>query len=641
MNPNQLQQSTDKPSALHLRKSSVAVLIGLLILAGMLFTFVSWVIPLAPNHRLLLAPMIGQMEACLTRAKLPPEHVIDPAFTLCNSEQGSAAAVIQSTLAQLGPRDSRDGNYQLGYTLNVPLLKFMVLREGRWQVDQEGVKRMVKTIAQSDRSLILYLFSTHFSSFAPVEAMLATDPNNVAVTQDGQLGLGKHYGMDVYPWTVARTDNSLTEMRVKVIDAFVNELCQRQPKYVRDRIEGITLLGETHHLFPDFEAGMGYGGKYRISDYSQVSVRDFQTFLKFRFKDVSALNAALGGAPYQEFASIYPPSKDIRKDRLNHFWEHIDSYAAGSMPVSGWLAPQPNLTGWVNVYLNGVLQKRVRAGLGRQDVKDHVPGISTANVGWRYELDFHSLTPGIYEVAALAEVHEGLPVLLGRKNISVMNRDQSTPQRIQRVELPGHRSAPGILASFDQPPPDSAYFFNPMAALWREFREQQVVRYYQFVSRPLRHSCLAGTPRYIHQLFPYPNPSWDPTKYAVSASLTQDSDLRLGVSLYGEGSYGESFFDWQQSLIRTNQSLADHRLKAYGVTEFHPLRGMDTQELGGVLIRHRDSGAQFLSFFLEGRGPVNRPYAVTGPTIPFFGESNTQNGSDQLYRSLKELMIQR
>ena len=596
--------------------------------------------PAKPTGRLLLAPMIGQLEPCVSRTALPPEHVIDPAFVACSSDAGSAAAVIDHTLSRLGPRISANGRYELGYTLNVPLLKFLVLREGQWVLDQVAIDRTLKAIAQSDRRLILYLFSTHFSGFAPIEPVLAADPANVAMTQGGPLGMGKHYGMDVYPWTLARTDNSLTRARVQVIQAFVDELCKRQSRAVRNRIEGITLLGETHQLFPDFEAGMGFDGKYLVTDYSQASADNFRLFLKKRYANVSALNQALGGSKFADFNAVEPPSKDIRRDALRHFWEHIDAYAAGSFPVSGWLAPQPNLTGWVQIYVNGEPQARVRAGLGRQDVKDHLPDLKTANVGWRYDLDFHSLAPGIYEVAALAEVSEGLPVMLGKKNISVIDREQSTPQRTASKNLPAHAQPTADKASFDLPTPDSAYFYNPLAALWRDFREQQVVDYLQFVAQPLLDSCLSETPRYVHQLFPYPNPSWDTTKYAVNASLTRTSDLRLGVSLYGEGGYGESFFDWKGKTWGPSQWPVMDRKQIYGITEFHPLRGMDSAELQGVFDRHRDNGAQFLSFFLEGRGPINRPYAVKGSTIPFLGEANTQNGSDQLYRSVKQLMTQ-
>lgn len=596
--------------------------------------------PLLSQARpMLLAPMIGQTEPCHTRAPLPPEHNIDPAFTQCTSEQGSAAAVIESTLQHLGPRLSHNGRYELGYTLNVPLLKFWTQHNGQWALDRPAIARMVKTIEQSDRRLILYFFSTHFSSFAPIEPVLAADPANVAVTQNGPLGMGQHYGMDVYPWSVARTDNSLTRARTDVIQAFVDALCQHPSPEVRRRIEGITLLGEVHHLFPDFEAGMGFGGPYLITDYSAHSIEQFQTHLHKRFGSIAALNNALGGASFDNFQAITPPAKDIRRDPLQHYWEHIDAYAAGSLPVAGWLAPDKRLTGWVHIYVNGRSQARVRAGLGRQDVKEQLPHLPNANVGWRHDLDFRVFQPGIYEVAALAETHEGPPILLGSRNISIMDRDQSTPQRTASQSLPPHAPMSKLQASMDLPAPDTSYFYNPLATMWRDFREQQVVDYLHFVAQPLRHSCLSGTPKYIHQLFPYPNPSWDAAKFAVSQSLTQRSDLNLGISLYGESSYGQSFFDWKQRTWPLGSPSNPSR-KIYGITEFHPLRGMDPAELQSVFEAHSQQGAQFLSFFLEGRGPVNRPYDIQEPTIPFLGEANTQNGSNQLYRSLQNIMRQ-
>ncbi len=65
----------------------------------------------------------------------------------------------------------------------------------------------------------------------------------------------------------------------------------------------------------------------------------------------------------------------------------------------------------------------------------------------------------------------------------------------------------------------------------------------------------------------------------------------MGVSLYGEPTYGSSFFKW----------LAGTRHKHYGVTEFHPLKPLDARDLRRVLAAHEAQGAQFLSFFLEPR----------------------------------------
>ena len=39
------------------------------------------------------------------------------------------------------------------------------------------------------------------------------------------------------------------------------------------------MLGELHHLFPNFQAGMGFGDKYLVSDYSPASVEGFRAFL--------------------------------------------------------------------------------------------------------------------------------------------------------------------------------------------------------------------------------------------------------------------------------------------------------------------------------------------------------------------------
>lgn len=607
----------------------LAIGLALIVLSALVLAYGFVLAPAKPSGRLLLAPMIGQIEPCVRQTALPPEHVIDPAFVACASDAGSAAQVIDHTLSLLGPRISANGRYELGYTLNVPLLKYLVLRDGQWGLDQAAIDRTVRTIAQSDRRLVLYLFSTHFSAFAPIEPVLAADPANIAQSSQGPIELGKHYGMDVYPWSIARTDNSLTMFRMKVIQAFIDAICA-QPAPVRDHLAAITLLGEVHHMFPDFEAGMGFEGKYLVSDYSPASIAGFRTFLKSKFENVNALNLALQGAPYASFDEVFPPSKDIRRETLKHFWEHIDAYAGGTFPVEGWLAPNPRLTGWVRIYLNGAPIARVRAGLGRQDVRDHLPQIGTADVGWRYDLNFKDLPPGIYQISASAEASSGYPVLLGTKSISLIDKKQSTPSILPIVGLPQQVLPKGELASFDHPRSETFYFYNPLAAFWHEYRAQQVVNYLQFMEQPLKNSCLRNIPRHIHQLFPFPNPSWDENKYAVIASLRNSGDLRLGISLYGEATYGQSFFDWKRN----------KRPGIYGVTEFHPLRGMDSTELASVFDRHRDNGAQFLSFFLEGRGPINRPYAVKGPTIPFIGESNTYNGSDQLYRSVQQLMSQ-
>jgi hypothetical protein len=150
------------------------------------------------------------------------------------------------------------------------------------------------------------------------------------------------------------------------------------------------------------------------------------------------------------------------------------------------------------------------------------------------------------------------------------------------------------------------------------------------MDRAVASSCLARTPRYTHQLLPFPNPTWDASKYAIDASLTDRGSMKLGVSLYGEAAYGRSFLDW----------TAANQPGEYGITEFHPLRAMDAAELRRTFQTHRDNGARFLSFFLEAKGENPEPEADAQGNRHSFDPANTLYGSDQLYRSTQELLSQ-
>ena len=122
------------------------------------------------------------------------------------------------------------------------------------------------------------------------------------------------------------------------------------------------------------------------------------------------------------------------------------------------------------------------------------------------------------------------------------------------------------------------------------------------------------------------NPGWDENKYAVGRDLAVPGDIRLGVSLYGEASYGTSFFDWFKGTRRSS----------YGITEFHPLKPMNAKALGSVLNQHFQNNAQFLSFFIEGFGLNEDP--ENKPNLFSFDLKNKNAGSDTLYRSAKEVL---
>jgi hypothetical protein len=162
--------------------------------------------------------------------------------------------------------------------------------------------------------------------------------------------------------------------------------------------------------------------------------------------------------------------------------------------------------------------------------------------------------------------------------------------------------------------------------LWHEFRKQQVSQYLAHFGSIAQNKCINPKLIYSHQILPFVNPSWDENKFAVGRDLAVPPTMRLGISLYGESSYGTSFFDWFKGTLRTH----------YGVTEFHPLRAMKSAELESVLRQHYANNAQFVSFFAEVAGlneyPGHKPYLFS------FDPNNKETGSDVLYESVKEIL---
>lgn len=591
---------------------------------------------------LLLAPLVGVNDTCIELASgaaaLPGRAEASPAQT-CSASAGSAAPLIEATLAQLLPvtaEGHKAGNFVLGYTLAVPLLTLFERGPGGWQIDTERLTRVTRTLAQSQRPAVLYLFSTHFSAGSELETELAADSRNLAYTRDGPLPTSRYYGAPLYNWSVARTNNPLTQRRDQAMAAVLAALCQL-PDAQRARVKAITLMGETHQLFPDFEAGMGFAHPYHITDYSAASVQGFQAYLRQQFGTLAQLNRSFG-SDYASFGDVMPPSRDIRAEPLQRYTEHLDAFAHGTLPVAGWAYVPPSAarqaaTGaapWVHVFRNGVFIAKVRADRGRQDVAQAVPQVQGADTGWRFDLDFRHLTPGLHRIDVFLEQRPGELTAIGSRQIAIMDARQQTPTLGPQQTLP--RSVPmrgGVRAHLDQPTDQASYYFNPLVPFWHAFRNQQVADYLAHFSQQVGRSCLARVPRYTHQIVPFSNPGWDANKFAIDQSLQTRGSLRLGVSLYGDAAYGARFAAWLRA-------TGDQR---YGVTEFHPLRALNPQQLRSVLNTHAADGAQFLSFFLEPRWQgALVPRAAHNPFS--LDPDNPEFGSDVLYQSMQQILRQ-
>lgn len=582
------------------------------------------------SEKLILAPMIGGLDLCLFNDKARIQAMPASRFkTLCldeTIESTGTAKIIRASLDNISPRTDHQ-RYKLGYTLNVPLLKLFEKKNNLFVLNEKYLTDLVRTIEQVNRPVVIYLFSNHFETGSELEPVLAQDPGNLLEIRSGVLEKYKYYGINIYPWNFTRLDNGISTVRQEAIAALVGQLC-KAPASVQANVVGLTILGELHHLFPDFQGGMGYAGDYLVTDYSDVSVAGFRRFLQLRFEGIHALNQHLSSA-FRSFEDIFPPSKDIRKERLNHFFEHIDGYAQGSFPVAGWLKRPTHEAdaSSLSVYVDGVRTGQARMGLSRQDVFEAHPEFGTADVGWRYEVDYARLLPGLHQLDVFLE-RKGQPMMrLASRQFAVMARDQRPPQMVDQAALPPW-VAPDDSTRFniDLPKDKASYFFNPLAVLWHAFRGQQVGQYLAHFGHVAAGQCIEGARVFSHQIVPFANPDWDQSKYATDEGLSVPPTLRLGVSLYGEASYGDSFNQWFKATGRSG----------YGVTEFHPLQPMTSPMLDQLLSTHKHNGAIFLSFFIDAFGLSDDPSYMKNPFS--FDPHNSQSGSIDLYAAVRDVL---
>lgn len=598
--------------------------------------------------RLLLAPMMDVTETCI--APRPDTLAFSDAGlqqACASPADGSAAQLVNQTLRQFaGSTGVRNPDYLMGYTLAVPLLHlFTQADSGLWQINQEAVERYARTIRDAQYPAIVYLFSTHFSSAAPLEKELARDAQNLAHTQNGPLEPSDYFGAPLYGWSIAQTGNALTRYRMQAIDALGQAICAQGPATV-SKVAGLTLLGEVHQLFPQFATGAGYSGPYLITDYSHASRMQFTAWLQQQYHhSLAHANRALH-SDYADWASIAPPGEDLHNQPealQTRLHAHMDAYAHGKLPISGWVYVPDEKTHALSrivIFHNGEFLARVPINQGRQDVLDSRPEFGARPVGWQYMLDFRAMPSGAHQFDIYLQTHPAAPLQkLDSKTLTLRtlqrtasqtapaSRNSRTQQHLLAPALKAATPAPEVAFYVDLPHSNRTYVHNPLAEQWHAFRRVQVLRYLQAFEHALDDTCLADKPRYTHQIVPHTNPGWDTSKFAIEQTLRPLHGLQLGVSLYGEPGMSADFI--------SNLKIAGHQ--SYGVTEFHPLKPLSPDAVRQTLELHRHNGAAFFSFFLEPMWDAAEVPRIS-PNPFAFSPGNTFKGSDATYASLQQVL---
>ena len=194
------------------------------------------------------------------------------------------------------------------------------------------------TITAVDRpvAIVLSAKSTSAVGGQALGAELAADPLNLMWTRAGPMVPDQYFNNRVIAWTLVDQTAPVTRMRQEVLNAAIDAICAL-PASARSKIIGVSVLGETHELFAGLASGPGFGvAAYDATDYSPVAIHGFRAWLAGKYSTIATFNHDLA-ANYASFQDINPPSKDIRNEALTTYFDHIDAYAAGSVPVIGWV----------------------------------------------------------------------------------------------------------------------------------------------------------------------------------------------------------------------------------------------------------------------------------------------------------------
>ena len=587
--------------------------------------------PVPQPQSLLLAPFLSGQYFCSEAVTNPLVLNEEDAALLCASNGTTGAARITTALDAIGPKISPSGKYQLGYTLTMPMFRYFKKVNDKWELDNETLKANLTTITEVDRPVVVYLSGNHFTDAGLVlSAELANDSRNLMWTRSGPLLPDDYFHNPVIAWTLTDQTAPVNVMRRQVVNAAVDAICSL-PEASRNKIVAVSLLGEVHHLFPNITGGPSFSiPEYDATDYSPAATQGFRAWLKQKYVSIFMLNSDLAGQ-FTSFEQINPPSRDIHTEQLSTYFDHIDTYAAGAVPIYGWLNDTKGRDLKVTVFLDGKQVGTARTGLSRTDVTDALPTINDPNLGFRFNLDYRNIAYGIHTLEVLVSANGAAPLRLSKRNLVLVNRQQDPPLQIPYVDInvQGMNTDPSLSGNLDGPLDWASAFYNPMAQLWLEYRNQVVRNYIEQFAAIVAKSCIPEEKIFSYQITPLLVGSWNGDLLAADASKQLNALYNQGTTLYGGGAFGKAFLAMKNEL----------GWGRYSVSEMHPVVKLDASQYLAMFDMHRMAGATFVAPYYMSIVPDRLP---DGGGLDQFliAPNNPLHGSDAYWQSIKDVMKQ-
>ncbi len=583
-----------------------------------------------------LTPTVEGIYSCDEGLANPALLGIDQVNAFCADRMLDGSAGITRLLDELEPGGPK-GQVQVGYLATLQLMALYKRAGAGWEIDEKKLDLFLQVLTRVKRPVVVYLLADHFDTQGPLAPELIKDPANLMLLSDGKPALSNYFGYLIAPYTM-QTDESIAVNRYRFAALrHVAARLKKLPKDVRDRIIGISLAGELHQMFPDFESGTGRYENIQVTDYSAASIAGFRKWLATRYGSLQKFNAS-HGFTYASFEQVAAPGKDIRKDLRKEakpvLAEHYDAYADGLLPVAGWLWDPQQRIAELELHVDGKLAGKVEHGFNRLDVYRAAADVTSPNVGYRIDFDYSALPVGPHTAQVVARANGGSGYLVGQVQFEVgaLNPGQSKSAKAASVvTFKPLKELDGVKGYLDLPKLAEAVYFNPLARDWNHYRGWQVRN---FMERFFKVAVDAGLPAeklYSHQIVPKVNSSWNPQLFAVEETLAPSPLWKTGVNVYG----GSTDSAWMRSFI------AKKRISDYGVPEFNPqqwkvpgahLRALKSQYVGG---------ARFISPYYFSTIPDRyKGKEQHGVNAMELRADNTREGSNQFYQAIREFAKQ-
>jgi hypothetical protein len=549
----------------------------------------------------------------------------DLAEMLCKSGL-QPAAMLEGVLSTLDGGKPAEG-IELGYTLSINVYDLFSKKDG-WLFDPGKLQFFIDFIRDVGRPTVVNLRANHFIGESELAQELAAEESSLARTNDGSV-IREIYFNNASIAPVFSLDERIPLNRFR-FGGFreAAAMFARFDQECPDILRAVTVAGELHHYVTNL-ADPNSAGRFtdvQITDYSDASIRDFSAWLRERYT-IEEVNNRFG-TPFNSWADVVPPRIDVSRHPDMPLWMHMDSYAAGSVPIFGWA--DLGKGDRIDVFLDGERVGETRYHLSRVDVYDVLPQLANSDVGFRYELEHKGLCRGAHAIHVIVQRKNGCRLLLSRRILQVgVAEPDSRGGSYPHLDTLPEASRAGLSGYVDHPADRQIVLHNPFAAEWQRFREFQVSCLLATFARIALESGLDPNKVYSHQIASHLEGSWNYTAFAVNASDLTAAACLPGLNLYG-------------GAVTSPHLLPLVGSRRYGVPELHPRMGKPQSRtiFRRALEYHRRNGAAFVCPYFMGIGRKE----LGAPRNPIrdmrIDPLNPVLGSSFFYAALREFLRQ-